>query len=496
MNQIAVAGTPTAPALPVNSFDVFDTLIARRCITSDSVFARMERELAWPGFARLRQAAEAALAGTEYSLADIYRGLAQLAAVPQPVVDTWREAEIAVEQAEVIPIAENLQRVRDGDLLVSDMYLDPAVIRTLLDRAGLDRQVGLLVTPHGKSSGAIWPRLREQFTIGRHLGDNPHSDVAMPARFGIAAEHTAISAPSGIEGWLLGVGLGDLARVLREARLRSWTPDPLTRHLQLIQVQLNAPILLLASVLLHRLAGRLGSTTLLFASRDCNLWLTLFRAMAGNLGGKPLAATYFHTSRKARVDASPAYCAYAAERLGHDALLVDLCGSGWSTSLLLRSLGLRDRHCFFVHRLPAVPLYERRAATPETCHLHAAVAPVQAGLDHVRLEMANYADHGSVIGMRRIGAAMLPVLDADGRSKTELRLVAAQHAAFTAVVDIVRQTPLPAMMALDDATIAAMIAEFYKLLSREAALSTAFGHSHHGEDMRTLLLLDLLPPNH
>ena len=496
MNQIAVAGLPAAPPSPVDSFDVFDTLIARRCIAPDGVFARMERELAWPGFARLRRAAEAALGGSDYSLADIYRGVAQLAAVPQPVADAWREAEIAAELAEVVPIAENLQRVRDGDLLVSDMYLDAAAIRALLDRAGLDRQVGLLVTPRGKSSGAIWPRLREQLTIGRHLGDNPHSDVAMPARFGIAVEHTAVSAPSGVEDWLLGVGLGDLARVLREARLRTWTPDPLARHLQLIQIQLNAPILLLASVLLHRLAGRLGSTSLLFASRDCNLWLTLFRAMASNLGGEPLATEYFHTSRKARIDAAPAYCAYAAERLGEDALLVDLCGSGWSASLLLRSLALRDRHCFFVHRLAAVPLYERHAATPDTCHLHAAVAPAQAGLDHVRLEMANYADHGSVVGMRRIGDAMLPVLAADRRSEAELRLVAAQHVAFAAVAGIVRHAPLPAVMALDDATIAAMIAEFYKLLSRESALGGAFGQSHYDEDVRTLQLLDLLPPNH
>ena len=491
MNPAAEPVSQARPDRAVNSFDVFDTLIARRCITPDGVFARVEREQAMPGFAALRRQAELALAGTPYGIADIYARLALLAGLSPSRADALRRAEIAAEHEELIPIAENLQRVRDGDLLLSDMYLDVGTIRGLLDQAGLQRQVGLVVTAQGKSSGEVWPTLLKQVAIGLHLGDNAHADGAMPSRFGIAVEHSALSRPTGIEGWLIGVGLGDMACVLREARLRSFTADPVSRRLQIIQTQLNAPILLLASIALHRLAARLGAARLLFASRDCNLWLLIYRALSATFG-ESAPAEYFFTSRKARISPSPAYCAYAADRLADDALIVDLCGSGWSLALLLQTLGLRDRQCFLIHQLAHVPLYQSKAATPDTCITHALVPPAQRGVDHIMLEMANYADYGSVIDIRRIGDAILPVLDAEGRSATELKLVASQREALALVAGILREQPLKAVMALDDSTIAAVVTEFCKLLSRETILSEIFGWSHYGEDVRTLHALDLV----
>jgi hypothetical protein len=231
-----------------------------------------------------------------------------------------------------------------------------------------------VVTADGKRSGAVWPLLLDQAEITSHLGDNPQADLEMPRRFGIHAVHTDVSRPAGVEAWLLDVGLGDIALVLREARLRSTAPDPLARRLQLIQIQINAPLLLLASIAVHRLACRLGAERILFASRDCNLWLSLFTAMAPAFS-EPVEAEYFYTSRRARIDPSYAYLGYAAERLGESGLLVDLCGTGWSGSLLLHALGLRERHAFVIHHLAPVALYENRQSTPNTCTIHALVSP-------------------------------------------------------------------------------------------------------------------------
>ena len=475
----------------IASFDVFDTLIARRCITPEGVFARVEHSFPMPGFAALRRLAETSLAGQPYRLADIYRRLASLTSLSTAQAEALCEAEIAAERAELIPIAENLARVRDGDVLVSDMYHDPATIDSLLEQAGLLRQVGLVVTLNGKSAGTVWPLLLEQTQISCHLGDNLHADIEMPQRFGIAAEYTDTSRPTGIESWLIDVGLGEIALILREARLRCFTPDPVARRLQLIQTQLNAPMLLFASIALHRLAGRLETRRVLFASRDCNLWQAMFAAMAGSFAA-PVDATYFYTSRRARIDASETYRRYAAEQLGESALLVDLCGTGWSGALLLQALGLRGRHSFFIHQLAPVPLYERRQTTPDTCSIHALVPPSQQEVDHVRLEMANYAEHASIIGMRQVAGAWLPVLDTDARQTAEIVLVAAQRAAFAQVTGIVGRTRLQATLALDDASLTELVRAFYALLSRETVLSDVFGISHYGEDMHTLRSLALV----
>ena len=475
----------------IASFDVFDTLIARRCITPEGVFARVERDHPMPGFAALRWHAEASLAGQPYRLADIYNRLAALAGLTPEQAAALREAEIAAEMAELIPIAENLQRVRDGDVLVSDMYHDPSTIRAFLDQAGLRRHVGLVVTTHGKSSGTIWPLLLDQAEISCHLGDNPQADLEMPRRFGIATEHSSVSRPTAIESWLIDVGLAEVAVMLREARLRSLAADPVARRLQLIQTQLNAPMLFFASIALHRLARRLGASRVLFASRDCNLWQTMFAAMAGAFAD-PVESAYFYTSRRARIDPSDAYRRYAAEQLGESALLVDLCGTGWSGALLLQALGLRERQAFLIHQLAPVSLYESRQTTPDTCTIHALVPPAQQEVDHIRLEMANYAEHGSIIGMRQVAGAWLPVLETDGRKAAELALVAAQRQAFTQVVEIVGRTRLQATLSLDDASLAELVKAFYALLSRETVLSDIFGVSHYGEDMHTLRSLALV----
>ena len=60
----------------------------------------------------------------------------------------------------------------------------------LLKKAGLAREIGVVVSAHGKRSGEIWPHLLANYEIEQHLGDNDVADVASPERFGIASRHT------------------------------------------------------------------------------------------------------------------------------------------------------------------------------------------------------------------------------------------------------------------------------------------------------------------
>jgi hypothetical protein len=485
-----IAGHGGAEPRPhVDSFDVFDTLIARRCVDALRIFEAMEARYGIPGFAGTRREAELAVAGPGYTLDRIHEEVARRLGMDADAAAALKQAEIDAELADAIPISENLDRVRDGDLLLSDMYLPATVIRALLAKCGLKPLVGLVVTADGKQSGRLWRQVLTGFSIGRHLGDNPHSDVAMPRRFGIVSEHTRVSEPTTVERWCLDNGLRPLGETIRAARLRISVSDPLARRLMLVQTQYNFPMLLLASVLLRRHAVATGATRLLFASRDCQLWHSLYTAVFPN---EP-ESEYFYTSRRARVRPTAAYRAYALDRIDPHTILVDICGTGWSSALMMQALGLTGQALYFLHRIPPIALYENQNATPAICRVDAVVGPERQGLEHVRLEMCNYAPHGSATGMREIAGIAVPVFDDDDRSPAEHTLIAAQRECFATMVADAQAALLGDWIGLSNADIAEIVARLYALLCQETCLQTAFGTSHLREDMRTLGALDLLP---
>lgn len=479
----SVGASPPADLPRLRSFDVFDTLIARRCIEPHRVFERVARTMERPGFPAERVAAEQAVWGGPYTLEDIYRRLAEDVGLDPSYAAQLMSAELAAELDEVIPVAENLEQVRDGDLLISDMYLSERAIRDLLDRAGLRKNVGLVVTAHGKRSGDIWPKVAGKFSITEHLGDNAHADVHMARSFGLLATHTRVTDPSQVERWLLDLGLSDLAEVLREARLATWHENPVLRRLQLAQVQLNLPILILSSLRLARLAKRLEAERILFASRDCNLWLELFQAMAAPLEVSS-EAVYFYTSRHARVNASADYGRYARERLSKRSIIADVCGTGWSMSNLLSTLGLSDQYLFFTHWMPVAPSYLAHSPVQQTCVVDAVIGPSREGVSNVHLEMCNYAEHGSVRDVAFVGGAAVPVFDVDRRSASGLAAVAEQRRAFFAGVDALRRNPLEQSLGLTDEVIGELVAQLYLLLSRDTLLPDVFNQAHTAEDAK------------
>jgi hypothetical protein len=467
---------------PVNSFDVFDTLIARRCIDPQLVFAALETTHGLEGFARLRQEAELAVTGPDLTLDAIYAEVGRRLGLDANATATLKQAEIDVEVAQVIPINANLVRVRDGDLLLSDMYLPAPVIQTLLEKAGLDRRVGLVVSADGKRSGRLWSEVRAGFAIARHLGDNLHADVLMPRHFNIASEHTRLSVPTQVEQWCLDNGLRGLGELIRAARLRIVTSDPLARQLLWVQTQYNFPIMLLASVALHRHVVAMGTSQLLFSSRDCCLWHGLYNALFPHEAG----AEYFYTSRRARVEPSAAYRAYARSRLGPNSLLIDVCGTGWSSARLLETLDLPGRALYFLQQLPPLELYEERHPTPEVCRVDAILGSQFEGLKNSLLEMCNYALHATVAGMRMAAGVAIPVFEMEERSPIQLALVAQQVECFRAMTADARTTLPGDSLWLADADIVNVIGLLYERLCQEVCLETAFSASHQQEDLQAL----------
>ena len=147
---------------PIRTYDVFDTLIARRGVEPDSVLRRLEARSGLPGLADARARADRALGarGRPYQLADIWREVEETLALDPDAARRLMDLEVLIEHEECIPIVENLARVRDGDLLVSDTYLPADVVRWPAagrGRAGAVARPAWWVTNDRQAPG---PRLR------------------------------------------------------------------------------------------------------------------------------------------------------------------------------------------------------------------------------------------------------------------------------------------------------------------------------------------------
>jgi hypothetical protein len=480
-----------APSAPMDdrrsvaTFDVFDTLIARRCIEPRAIFEMIAAQAKIENFAAARIEAEARVAGQPHDLDTIYATLGTILPLDKAQLAALKTLEIRLEQENVIPIAETMAEVADGDVLISDMYLGADVIRTLLDAAGLQKKSALIVTTNGKQSGRLWPELLKKFHVTAHVGDNVHSDVAMPRSFGIVSQQTTLARPNAVEQTLLDIGLRDLATICRETRLASWSERPNVRALQIIQADFNFPILVLASVALSRFAERENLSSLLFCSRDCNLWLPLFRIVARDFG-LHCKADYFYTSRITRTEPSDDYLSYAKDCIAEGAAIVDLCGTGWSLSHLAHNLCAGKQMLFFLHRLPQVALYEQHAPTPATCEIMGLLEDGDPKFNHMALEMSNYAAHPMVVDIRRIENATIPIFASDERPDDIRHAIEAQRRCFLSAVTSLEKHGLRETLALDDASLKTLCAALYQGLSNQNVLKNVYGVQHYAEDIATL----------
>ncbi len=325
----------------VFSFDLFDTLVARRCYDPISIFHAVEAKSGCTGFARARKELESKLwqAG-DYAFDDIYTELAAATNWSEATLRHLRMLELAEEWENLFPIRETVSRVRRGDLVVSDMYLPLGFVRRVVEKkCGLE---GCLIhlSSHGKHRGEIWTRIRSTHRIMRHYGDNQHGDIESARRANLTTEHVTISRWTRGEQILVDTGLAAIARIVREARLSSFDADPAVRRAQLAQFELNIPLLIVASLYALQRAAELQSDTLLMCSRDCNLWLSLMKWLAARSAGTP-AIRYFVASRVLLLSDSPEYSAYFSQMRGRRTMLLDVSGTGRSPAYFL---GKFDNH--------------------------------------------------------------------------------------------------------------------------------------------------------
>lgn len=440
MNVMTAIGTKQAAKTRrvIRTFDIFDTLIARRCIDAHLVFSEVEARSGITGFAQARQEAERNVYHREYNFSDIYAGLRDLLNVDDATAESLMHLEVQVELENVIPIASMQKHLTQESVFITDMYLPVPVIRELLARAGVRREHPILISSHGKSASATWRYFAEQGVQCIHHGDNEHSDVYNARQFGMRARLAPASRLSVFELFLRERGAERAAGALRAARLQVDT-DGMPEWMQRLQYNLNLPFLLVSVLnLLSELKDR-QARKVLFASRDGRHLQSAFLALRDHFEDlMGVDAHYWFTSRVARTRGSNDYAFYCQQMISDSVALVDLCGTGASITKLLGDLGLQDQPVLvYLAQKVSDRNYSDKMAQGYGLGSSENLIPVSHAFDTARyinnalIEQLNYVPEGMIRDVMMTPSGALPVRDEVDFEGDALRLVEQQNNLLT-----------------------------------------------------------------
>lgn len=177
-------------ACDVVSFDMFDTLVARKVIDSNDIFCIVsERYGLGQGFYRERIIAERELNAKQSSvhLEEIYYRLIEKHVLSQDEALLAQKAEIIVEQENLYirssgKILFDLAKKKDKIICVSsDMYLSKDILAGFLQKLGFDGIDEIFVSSEegvSKSNG-LFDIIRKRYQGKRvlHIGDNEEADI-------------------------------------------------------------------------------------------------------------------------------------------------------------------------------------------------------------------------------------------------------------------------------------------------------------------------------
>lgn len=178
----------------MKSFDLYDTLLTRLVATPVDIFRLVEDETGLNGFAQMRVAAELKarrkVPEREVTLAEIYAELD----LGHEGNERAKATELNFETLLVSEIAQNMDGLSAGDIVVSDMYHSADTLKKLLSSyLAEDRMPTVLVSAElgkRKADGGLWDHLRTELPhLREHIGDNYMADVKHPRRRGIKAVH-------------------------------------------------------------------------------------------------------------------------------------------------------------------------------------------------------------------------------------------------------------------------------------------------------------------
>lgn len=307
------------------SFDIFDTIIARQCKNPSDIFDIIENEYPYKNFKNIRLESER-IAYNQYNINmnidHIYEVFKTLTNENEPI-DLLKEYEINKELEYSIPIISNINKIKNGDIYVSDMYLKPEHIYKLLSLHNINIDNLLFVTNGGKANGYIYESLLKKYSIETHTGDNHHSDIIMAQKYKINTCYTTISSFTSTETILYNLGYIDFQKSIRKCRLVNPYQEK-TNEFQVYhqQITYNIPLLILFSIEIKQIVDREKLKKVLFVTRDCCLLYKIFNKLYPDV-----EILEYASSRIVHKDSSMGYINYIKTHYTEDSIIIDLNGS-------------------------------------------------------------------------------------------------------------------------------------------------------------------------
>ena len=309
----------------VCSFDVFDTLLARRCKNPSDIFNKIEYSFPFKGFKSLRIKSET----NTLTFDDIYRNFQKLTSLSDEEIEKMKEFEIQTEINNSYLIMSNYNLVKDGDILISDMYLSSEQIMRILKAIGFKKNVTVYSSSCGKSksNGTLYEHLKKIYNIILHIGDNEHSDIKMASLHKIQSKLTRIHKLTQEEEFFINIGSEDFALLIREFRHQN--PYEENSHKFILfndQARFNIPFLVISSHELNQILLKENRDTLLFTTRDCCLLKHIFNRLYPNY-----KTITFQASRRIYLNYNEEYKDYLKSIYDDNkCLIVDTNGSFYS----------------------------------------------------------------------------------------------------------------------------------------------------------------------
>jgi len=304
----------------VNSFDVFDTLIARNIKHPTNIFDIIEEKYPFKNFKNIRIDAEIQ---TNKTFDDIYVKFKNITKLKDDEIDNIKKYELDIEYQYSIPIMTNINKIKEGDIYISDMYLSEEHIKKLLSKHNINTNNKLYVSSGGKHSGYKYEKLSKDYDIVLHTGDNVHSDINMSKKYGINSYLSKYHIYNDFELALNNHNIM-MANIYREMRLMNpYNDDSIEYKLYNEQVIYNIPTLFYICNILKKIMDSEKRSTLLFLTRDSCLLIKLFKYLFPDIN-----CIYFSSSRIINNNYNEYYINYVKKTYNHDTcLLFDMCGS-------------------------------------------------------------------------------------------------------------------------------------------------------------------------
>lgn len=323
----------------IDSWDLFDTLVARQCGRPDGVFEIIEKEKNIPNFKDNRMKNEKNTLEETYSILKKKYGWDE---------DTTRyliDYEMRVEEDNIFPIYSNIVKVKPEDIIVSDMYLPLDFLKKICEKYGIKNKI--YVSNGGKSRGYIWDIIKKDgYLIKTHYGDNINSDVLIPKRYGISTVPITNSDFTVNELKFA----TDIRKCMRYVRLQDPYLDPTLSRIYQDNCQYNIPLLLYFCKAINDFVVGGDYKKILFSTRDCMYLYTVFKKLYGSKD-----SSIFFTSRKCYFSDSPDYDEYVDSLKRGKTLVVDMQGTGNSfRRYFLNTRGLPDVDLLFFNSMGGI----------------------------------------------------------------------------------------------------------------------------------------------